>query len=254
MQYSNEELAQKIQAGQVGFMPLLWEQVQAFVRQQAARWFRAWQSSRPSLEFDDLYQCGYIAMSEAVKTYQADKGMTFIGWLSNYLRTEFAREIGCRTEKQRQDPLSHAVSLDAPTGGETEDVTLRDTIADPKDPYEGTEADIYHQQLKAVVGEALGTLPQKEQEVLKLRYYDEQTQKEISKKLDCHISWVGQLEHKAFRKQRKSQAIQEVWPNSYNLYRGVGLSVWRQSGYSVQERVLIHREEKEALRGGSSAG
>lgn len=250
MQYTNEELAEKIQAGQVGYLPILWEQGQAFVRQQAARWVRAWQPSRPTLEFDDLYQCGYIAMSEAVKTYQADKGMTFIGWLSNYLRTEFAREIGCRTEKQRQSPLFGALSLDAPAGGETEDITIGDTVADPKDPYQDTETAIYRQQLKTIVKEELEKLPQKEQEVLKLRYYDEQTQREISERLDCHISWIGQLEHKAFRKLRKSEAIQEAWLNSRNLYRGIGLSAWLQTGCSIQEREIIRMEEWEIRKGG----
>lgn len=53
MQYTNEELAAKIQAGQTGYIPILWEQVQAFVQQQAGRWWRAWRRNRPTLEVDE---------------------------------------------------------------------------------------------------------------------------------------------------------------------------------------------------------
>lgn len=197
MQYSNEELAVKIQAGQAGYMPMLWEQVQAFVRLQAARWLRAWQSSRPILEFDDLYQCGYPAMCEAVKTYQADKNMTFIGWLSNYLHTEFSREVGCRTQKQRQDPLANSISLDAPLGGETEDMTLGDTVADQKDQYAAAEADMYNKQLQEIVGEAVDNLPQREQKVLHLRYWEDMTLRRAGECIGVGPERVRQIENKA---------------------------------------------------------
>lgn len=251
MQYSNEELAVKIQAGQAGYMPMLWEQVQAFVRLQAARWLRAWQSSRPILEFDDLYQCGYPAMCEAVKTYQADKNMTFIGWLSNYLHTEFSREVGCRTQKQRQDPLANSISLDAPLGGETEDMTLGDTVADQKDQYAAAEADMYNKQLQEIVGEAVDNLPQREQKVLHLRYWEDMTLRRAGECIGVGPERVRQIENKALRTLRKGSAsasLREAWYGSRNLYTGTSLHAWEQSGCSVQEREIIRREEAELRR------
>ena len=172
MQHTNEELAAMIQAGERGQLPALWDQVQAFVRSEAARWLRAWHKSHPSLEFDDLYQCGYIALCEAVKTYQAGENMTFIGWLSFYLKTEFAQEIGCRTSRQRRERESLTLSLDAPTGGDTEEITLGDAVADPEDKYADVETAVYQEQLKAVVEKALEELPQPQREAIQARYYD----------------------------------------------------------------------------------
>lgn len=47
MQESNEVLVQRIRDGERELLPQLWEQVQAFVRSEAARWLRAWQKSQP---------------------------------------------------------------------------------------------------------------------------------------------------------------------------------------------------------------
>lgn len=245
MQYSNEELVAIIQAGESSLLPFLWSQVQAFVRQQAARCLRAWRTSRPTLEFDDLYQCGYIALCEAVETYQAGKNGSFLGWLSFYLKTEFSSEIGCRTEKQRQDPLSRAVSLDAPIGGETEDITLGDTVADPKDQYEDAERAVYLQQLQSVVAAAMEDLPEGERVALRMRYFDDLTLKEAGGRIGVTPQVVQQRERRGIRRLRQQKygpALREAWYGDRNLYRNTNFSSWQRTGFSVEEITLIRKE------------
>lgn len=246
MQYTNEELAGMIQAGERERLPQLWDQVQAFVRSEAARWLRAWRKSRPSLEFDDLYQYGYIALCEAVKTYHAEKNGSFIGWLAFYLKTEFAQEIGCRTPKQLRERQTLVLSLDAPIGRDTEEITLGDAVADPEDKYANVETAVYHEQLKAVVGKALEELPQPRREVLQLRYYDGLTLAEIGGKIGISKEQVRQRENKGLRALRKGNTaaeLREAYYGDRNYYRDTGFHSWLRHGCSIQEWELIRREE-----------
>lgn len=251
MQETNEALVQRIQAGEADLLPLLWSQVQAFVRYLAARWARTWKSSRPTLEFDDLFQCGYIALCKAVETYQAEAGASFTGWMTNYLLTEFSIETGCRTAKQRKEPIAYALSLDAPLGGETEDLTLGDMVAAPDDPFEDTEADIYRAQLRAVVRDALECIPQREREALRLRFFEGKTLLEVGQEIGCGTEWSRQLENKGLRKLRHcsaTPALKECYYGDRNVYRGTGFRAWKQTGCSIQERELIRKEQLGAYR------
>lgn len=245
MQHSNEELTSMIQAGERDFLPLLWEQIQAFVRQQANRWARAWQRGRPDVTSDDLYQTGYIALCEAVETFQASKESSFINWLSFYLKREFVREIGVRTYKQQQDPLNLAVSLDAPAGGDTEDLTLGDTIADPADQHAATEEEIWRKQCQAVISEALEDLTNNQREVLQARFWDELTLKEAGERLGSSSQNVQRWEKQGLRALRRSEymaALRELWYGERNLYRGTTLSAWKNTGCSIQEATMIEQE------------
>ena len=75
---TNEELAVMIQGGQADLVPTLWEQVERFVAKQAHRWFL---NNRRRVEFDDLYQSGFLAMMEAVRTFDPEGGSSFLSWM-----------------------------------------------------------------------------------------------------------------------------------------------------------------------------
>lgn len=249
MQYTNEELAAKIQAGQTGYIPILWEQVQAFVQQQAGRWWRAWRYRRPSMEVADLYQCGYPALVSAVKTYKGDNGLAFIGWFNNYLRTEFAAEVGCRTAKQRGDPLNAAISLDAPAGEDTEDITIGDMVADPVDRIAPIDDAVYQEQIKPVVTAAVDDLPKREQEVLQLRYREGMTLSEIGAQYGISQQRASSIERTALDRIRAGdhmQALSEALYYTQNFYRGTGFASWQRTGNSAQEAFVIQKERKEA--------
>ena len=69
---SNEELVAEIQAGATERRGELWEQIDGLVKQQANKVVSALdRKGNPcGVEFEDLYQTGYIALTEAVKTYK----------------------------------------------------------------------------------------------------------------------------------------------------------------------------------------
>lgn len=219
MQASNETLVQRIQQGERDLMPVLWDQVQAFVRQQANRWVNTWSGSRPDVTFDDLYQCGYIALCRAVESYQPDKEAAFIGWLAYYLKTAFAEEIGCRTQKKLQDPMNHSARFESPVAGE-DDLTLGDTIADPNDHCENLEQCMYQAHLRTVLEGALAILPENQRSVLTARYFDGLTPVETANSLGISTNAVRQREVKALRTlqwSKKAAALQELWYQEHNL-------------------------------------
>ena len=108
VQVSNEELVAKIQAGSVELMSELWERVERLVKWKAKRVMTVLEGCPGrSVEFADLYQSGYLAMVEAVDTYDPVTGASFCTWLMYHLKTVFAEVTGYRTQKGRQEPLNN---------------------------------------------------------------------------------------------------------------------------------------------------
>lgn len=62
---TNEELVLKIQSGEQDRLPELWEQVERFVASRAQRlmtlYANGYMTNNGGVEFDDLYNSGYIA-------------------------------------------------------------------------------------------------------------------------------------------------------------------------------------------------
>ena len=105
MTNTNEELAVMIQGGRADLVPTLWEQVERFVAKQAHRWFL---NNRRRVEFDDLYQSGFLAMMEAVRTFDPDGGSSFLSWMgNNHLKTALYRRPGCQDRKTASRPAAH---------------------------------------------------------------------------------------------------------------------------------------------------
>lgn len=80
-QASNEELVARIQAGEdvQENMLRLWQQNKGFVVKIARRY-------SAGAEMEDLEQEGYIALHEAVKNYNPERGMSFINYSAFYIK------------------------------------------------------------------------------------------------------------------------------------------------------------------------
>jgi RNA polymerase sigma factor FliA len=102
--------------------------------------------------------------------------------------------------------IATIMSLDADTSGDESEQssTLGDYLADPK--TEDVEHVLARQEMKELIGERITELPDKEQLVLVLYYYEELTLKEIGEILDVTESRVCQIHTKAiFRLKGKIQ-------------------------------------------------
>lgn len=241
---TNEELAIAIQNGNKELIGQLWEQCKGFICQQALKWSRAWEQ-RTDFDTDDLIQSGYIALYEAVRNFQADRG-SFITLLSLYLKTEFSNVVGCRTAAQMKDPSNNAVSLDAPAYNDPDsDTTFGDTIPAPDMGFEAVEDALYNLHLSGVVREAVNSIPEQQSKGIDLYYLQGKTQKETAERLCVSGSRAQQVIKEGLKSLRKSQfmpLLLDLYFGSRNLYQGTGFASYKYSGTSSPEREAIYKE------------
>lgn len=242
---TNEELAVAVQNGQPELMEQLWKQCRRFIGQQALKWAKAWKN-RSYFDMDDLTQAGYIALCEAVKGYQADRG-SFLTFLGFHLKTEFSKVVGCRTEAQLKDPLNEAVSLDAPAyNDEDSAVTIGETLPFDDPGFENVERDLMNEHLAQVLGWALQGLPEKQRTVIDLYYLHGLNHAQIAEVLRCSQSFPQQCVKEGFRNIRKgtfAPALSELLYGDRNYYKHTSFYSWKRTGCSSPEWELIQREE-----------
>ena len=242
---TNEELVAKIQAGAVDGMGQLWEQIEKMVKWKANRVMTAL-AGRGGVEFDDLYQSGYPAMVAAVDSYSPEKGK-FSAWLMLHLKTAFAELTGYRTQTGKNDPLNNAVSLDLPLSDDGDSAVFGDLIPDKQaaDTLAAVEERAFLEQLKATMDDVLLGIPERERDVLRLRYWDNMTLEAAGERQGISRNQVRQLESKAIRTLRRPENKKRLLPfYDFNVYSGASLGAYRASGMSVQERYLLFEENK----------
>lgn len=233
---TNEEIALKIQAGDASQYVELWDRVRLFVCKQANRYIRFFPDS--TIEVDDLTQAAYLALVEAVKTFDPDAGAGLLHHLSYYLRKTWRTMYGLRGGR---DPLDDAVSLDDPLS-EDDDTTLLDVTSDPAAElaFDQADGEIFIDELRAALERALDKAPHGD--IVRRRYFQGQTQREIAEDLRCSPSAVHQRERAAIRYLRSGPFTREL--RSFDYYHGTGLQSWKNNRASVEERFVIEQENQ----------
>lgn len=237
---SNKALVSRIQAGELEQLPKLWAQVERFVSQQAGRRAR---SLTGAVDFEDLYQSGYLAMVSAAESYDPARGMSFIGWMVPHLKTAFRKATGTWSSRQERDPIHRATSLDLPLGDE--DGVLSDIVADPDSlqGFEDAEERIWREELHTALERALNSLP--EGDTLRRRYFLGQTLDAIAATEGTSRENIRQREAKGLRTLRHprlSRPLREFIEDRTPYYLHVGVSRFNTTGTSSVEEIAMKRE------------
>lgn len=199
------------------------------------------------VEFEDLYQSGYLAMVAAVNTYDPAAGGAFSTWLMYHLKNTFAEATGYRTQKGRQEPLNNYLSLDTPLTDDADSDDLMDVVADPAGLQwrEHLEESMWRKQLQEAVGAALSTVPEQYREILRLRYWEDMTLEDVGDLRGISKERVRQMENKGIRILRQPKTASQLYTFcDFDFYGGTGLGAFRYGGMSVQERYLVVEEER----------
>lgn len=190
---------------------------------------------------DDLFQVGMVGLLKALNNFDISLGVCFstyavpmiIGEIKKCLRDRTgikvsrsmrdtaykvlkARESFADSEKEPElveiaeeigiplgdvacalDAVSDTLSFYEPVYGEEEGMLLIDQIADEKE-----NADNWSERIS--LEEAMKQIPEKEFNVLKLRYYEGKTQVEISAITGISQAQISRLENSAITKLRKT--------------------------------------------------
>ena len=247
---SNEELVAAIQAGDTSHFGALWDNLYLLVRKMAIRFHRVI-GGRGGLEVEDLEQIGFMAMVEAAETFNPHKEAKFATWLCICLRRFFQEASGRlymdkNGNLRSKDMLDYAVSLDMPLGDDPQSDTLADVVPDPNAiaNIEQVEESVWREQLRNAVSDVLLEIEPEQAEVLRCRFWKNQTYIDAAGELGITDQNVRTGEARALRRLRHGRYIAKLRPFfDFNCYSGTGLQAFRSSGMSAQERYLIKQEE-----------
>lgn len=247
---TNEELATLAKAGDRQAMAQLWEQNKGLLftlfRKLAGR--AGARMASMGVTWEDVEQCFYLAVVDAVALYEPERGMSFASFLAYPVKSQFFELVGWRTERQKHDPLGQCSSLDEPIDAEDGKQTRGDFVPDPEaaQPFEDAEKQLFTEQLHAALEECLGTLDARQAEAVRCRYFSGLTLAETGTRLGCNAERVRQLENKGLRKLRYPQNTRRLKQFrdeiiSTQAYHGTSLGAWKYGG-SVEERTVIYLE------------
>lgn len=125
---NNEELAIKIQQGNTGLIPHLWEQVYKFIVFQAGKFLSEYPEYFQQQK-DDMINQSYMHFLTAIEKYDPEKGK-FTSFLNWHLRNAFTEAIYCgRSKRLKNEPINTAISYDLPVD-EAEGLTIMDMLVD----------------------------------------------------------------------------------------------------------------------------
>ena len=242
---TNEEWAIEIQAGWEDYTEL-WEQVNKFIRQQAHRYFtlHAGTCAHAGVELDDLTQCGFMALQDAVRAFDPEAGTRLLTYMKYPLLSHF-REVCAR-----RDPLNNCASLDKPVGDEG-DTTLGD-LQPSQSAAQDMEAALeweYTRELHEAIGKALDTLDEPQRETIRRRYWNRETLQAVAKDIGITPERVRQRESAALRRLRSGPCVKLLKPfvdeiRAGYAWRGTSWGAWNSTGVSSVEKAA---EKTEAL-------
>jgi len=225
---TNEELAAMAAQGDIESLHKLYFAVKPLLFKLISRYFPLCKNSLA--EPEDLLQCGYFAVLEAVNDFSPDKGLLFNSYLGYHVKNTCLAELGFKGKRQVE-----TISLNAPISEDGDDLTLEDAICDPSsDTYSYCELN----DMMLIVREEIDKLSPREQIYIHHRYYEEKTITEICEIMGWERWLTWDIRCSAFNKLRKSESIQEL---------GEVYQFRRISEFSNPESVVISFED-EALK------
>lgn len=261
-QATNAALAALAATGNSYALGQLWELNKGLLRSMFWKWYPAHkaQADAHGLTADDFEQEGFFAVQHAAQTYDPAQG-AFTTWLTAAMQRQIQRTLTnghARTvtgEDGRQhttsaDLLNHCTSLDVPLDDEDGgSATLGDLKEDATAAAEldAVEDKLFQEHLHSALEEALAKLTDREADVLRRRYYQQQPLREVGEAYGVAWSRAQQVEKAAMRKLRRNPALCRFHDEviQHHAYRGTSFGSWQYSG-SVEEHLVEYLESKGA--------
>lgn len=247
---TNENLCTAYQNGDHEALCKLWEKNEKllFIMLQRLHEKCKGRAAARGIEFEDLLQSGFIAVESAARAYRHDTGAKFSTYLQYHVRSVFFSMIGFRTEREKRDILACAERFETPIPGDNEQLTIGDTIPDKisAEALENVEEHLFFDELSKAICGVMNKLTDQQAEVLRKRFYNKMTVKQIANQKGVSTSEIRRIELNALSKMRRhshrlrSFAEELIFDHAYNA---VGFNAWKNSG-SIQERIIERIERK----------
>jgi RNA polymerase sigma factor FliA len=166
---------------------------------------------------DQLRASDWLSRSARRRTREVQNAITTLWGQFQRAPTdeELATHLNLELGKLRQALVEadHVIlSLDSDSDADSEEVSLHELLADDEHPENADPSEAWSKRdRRAMLAEMIKSLPEREQLILSLYYYEELTLKEIGKVLDLSESRVCQLHARAMlslRAQLKSETAE----------------------------------------------
>ena len=149
---------------------------------------------------EDLISIGTIGLIKAIGTYRLDKNIKLATYASRCIENEILMHIRKIANQKSEISLDEPINMD----GDGNELLLADIL--------GTDEDIIFRPLEedvdtSVLRQAVKGLPQREREIILMRYgmegRTEKTQKEVAVQMGISQSYISRLEKKILQRLRK---------------------------------------------------
>lgn len=159
---------------------------------------RRFESSGTNLE--DLISIGTIGLIKAIGTYRLDRNIKLATYASRCIENEILMHIRKVSNQKMEVSLDEPINMDC----DGNELLLSDIL--------GTDEDIIMRPLEddvdlSVLRKILGLLPEREREIILMRYglegRKELTQKEVAQLMGISQSYISRLEKRIMLKLRK---------------------------------------------------
>ena len=152
------------------------------------------------IHLEDLISIGTIGLIKGVNTYRRDKNIKLATYASRCIENEILMHIRKTSNQKAEISLDEPINLD----GDGNELVLSDIL--------GTDENMVTGQLEEEVDlmllrQALSQLPQREREIVNMRFglegIQERTQKEVAEYLGISQSYISRLEKRIMQKLKK---------------------------------------------------
>lgn len=171
------------------------EQYEPYLQKLANRYTTLLQRTG-SVDNDDLLQAGRIAVMDAQKTYDPGRDMSFIGWLTFYVKKAMRQTLGINSNTGEAPPLLVYLDESLP-GTEDEDTTRLDMLEDPAavpldEPIIDEET---RRETSEQVYAALDRMKSdKQRTAVKLVWLEGKTREQAAKEMEIQMGYFYSLE------------------------------------------------------------
>ena len=152
------------------------------------------------INLEDLISIGTIGLIKAIGTYRLDRNIRLATYASRCIENEILMYIRKIANQKMEISLEEPINMD----GEGNELLLSDILGTDEDVvFRGLEEDVDIQCLR----HALERLPQREKEIVTMRYglegRQELTQKEVAGLMGISQSYISRLEKRIMLRLRK---------------------------------------------------
>lgn len=250
---TNEALAARAKAGDKEAAAQLWQQNRGLLGTWGRRLYAAYRerATASGVTLEDVEQISFPAVAAAACGYDTAQGTQFTTYLAYHFRREFFALVGLRTERQKQEPLCRACSLDAPIDAEdAEGPTRAELVPDAgaATRMENAEEKIWTEQLHAALEDSLQAIDPRLASVLRQRYFSGMTHTQLAAVMGVSKQRVQSQEQAGLRAMRRRNSCRLAQFRAEivsRAYRHTGFSAWKTGG-SAPERWAEWAEGKAA--------